>query len=409
MPPHPRPGAGRGPGAPPVLAERRQLTVMFADLVGSTELSRRLDPEEMDELLRAYQNAVAGEVARFEGHVAKFMGDGVLAYFGWPSAHEDEAERAVRAGLAAVEAVGRLATPTGEPLAARVGIATGLVVVGGLVGEGAAQEQAIAGETPNLAARLQALAEPGTVLVADVDAAPDRRRRSRSRTSGRRRSRASPSRCGRGACSASARSAAASRRARPAWRRWSGASRRSRSCSTVGSRPATATGRWCCSRGEPGIGKSRIARALCERLEGEPHVQLHHQCSPYYVDTALHPAIEHLERAAGFAAGRHAGGQAGQARGPAGARPTDRSGEAAPLIAALLSVPPEGRYPPLTAAPQRQREATIDALVERVDRPRPRAAGAERLRGPALGRPDHAGAARPADRADRGRCGCCCC
>ena len=135
---------------------------MFVDLVGSTALSARLDPEEMRELIRAYQDAVAGEVARFEGHVAKFMGDGVLAYFGWPRAHEDEAERAVRAGLAIVD--GRragCATPAGEPLAARVGIATGLVVVGDLVGEGAAREEAVVGETPNLAARLQALAEPG--------------------------------------------------------------------------------------------------------------------------------------------------------------------------------------------------------------------------------------------------------
>ena len=167
-------------------------------------------------MLRAYQNAVAGEVARFEGHVAKFMGDGVLAYFGWPSAHEDEAERAVRAGLAVVQAVGRLTTPAGEPLAARVGIATGLVVVGGLVGEGSAREQAVAGETPNLAARLQAMAQPGGGRDRRVDAAADRRPGSSSRISGRRRSRASPSRCGRGACSASARSAAASRRARPA-------------------------------------------------------------------------------------------------------------------------------------------------------------------------------------------------
>ena len=148
-------------------AERRQLTVMFADLVGSTALSARLDPEEMREVLRAYQNAVTGEIARVDGHVAKLMGDGVLAYFGWPRAHEDEAERAVRAGLAIVEAVGRLATPAGEPLAARVGIATGLVVVGDLVGEGAAREEAVVGETPNLAARLQEAAAPGAVVVAD--------------------------------------------------------------------------------------------------------------------------------------------------------------------------------------------------------------------------------------------------
>ena len=129
-------------------AERRQLTVVFVDLVGSTALSSRLDPEDMSKLLRTYQNAVTGGFARFEGHVAKLMGDGVLAYFGWPKAHEDEAERAVRAGLAAVEAVGHLASPTGEPLAARVGIATGVVVVGDLIGEGAAQEEAVVGETP---------------------------------------------------------------------------------------------------------------------------------------------------------------------------------------------------------------------------------------------------------------------
>ena len=148
-------------------AERRQLTVLFCDLVGSTALSQRLDPEEMREVLRSYQNAVAGEVTRFEGHVAKFMGDGVLAYFGWPQAHEDEAERAVRAGLAIAKVVGQLCTPAGEPLAGRVGIATGLVVVGDLVGEGAAREEAVVGETPNLAARLQEAATPGAVVIAD--------------------------------------------------------------------------------------------------------------------------------------------------------------------------------------------------------------------------------------------------
>ena len=140
---------------------------MFVDLVGSTALSRRLDPEDMREVLRMYQNTVTGEIARVDGYVAKLMGDGVLAYFGWPRAHEDEAERAVRAGLAITESVGRLAIPAEEPLAARVGIATGLVVVGDLVGEGAAQEQDVVGETPNLAARLQEAAEPGAVVVAD--------------------------------------------------------------------------------------------------------------------------------------------------------------------------------------------------------------------------------------------------
>jgi class 3 adenylate cyclase len=141
--------------------------VLFADLVGSTALSARLDPEEMREVLRSYQDAAAGAVARFGGHVAKLMGDGVLAYFGWPRAHEDDAERAVRAGLGIAGTVPRLATPAGEPLAARVGIAAGLVVVGDLIGEEGAQEEAVVGETPNLAARLQEAAEPGAVVVAD--------------------------------------------------------------------------------------------------------------------------------------------------------------------------------------------------------------------------------------------------
>jgi class 3 adenylate cyclase/predicted ATPase len=149
----------------PSQAERRQLTVMFVDLVGSTELSSRLDPEEMGDLLRAYQDAVTGEVLRFQGHVAKFMGDGVLAYFGWPRAREDQTERAVRAGLAISEAVGRRPVPGGTKLAPRVGIATGLVVVGELVGTGVAQEQAVVGATPNRAARLQQLAATGTVVV----------------------------------------------------------------------------------------------------------------------------------------------------------------------------------------------------------------------------------------------------
>jgi class 3 adenylate cyclase len=144
-------------------AERRQLTVMFADMVSSTELSSRLDPEDMGQVIRAYQDCCADAVKRWNGHVAKFMGDGVLVYFGYPQAHEDDAERSVRAGLELTGAVGRLAVPYGETLAARVGIATGLVMVGDLVGEGSADKDAVVGETPNLAARLQALAAPGQV------------------------------------------------------------------------------------------------------------------------------------------------------------------------------------------------------------------------------------------------------
>jgi class 3 adenylate cyclase len=167
-------------------AERRQLTVMFCDLVGSTALSARLDPEELREVIAAYHRCVAEVVRRFDGFVAKYMGDGVLIYFGYPRAHEDDAERAAHAGLDIVAAVGRLDTPaipgtpapvsstgqalggrpSGDQLEVRIGIATGLVVVGDLIGEGASQEQAVVGETPNLAARLQALAEPSSVVIA---------------------------------------------------------------------------------------------------------------------------------------------------------------------------------------------------------------------------------------------------
>src|SRR5215472_7114950 len=146
--------------------ERRQLTVLFSDLADSTALSARLDPEEMGEILRAYHRAATAAIVRFEGHVAKYLGDGVLAYFGYPRAHEDDAERAVRAGLAIAEAVRALHWPGEKALQVRVGIATGRVVVGDLIGEGAAQEETVVGETPNLAARLQALAEPNTVLIA---------------------------------------------------------------------------------------------------------------------------------------------------------------------------------------------------------------------------------------------------
>ena len=154
------------PEATAVSAERRQLTVMFCDLVGSTALSARLDPEDLRSIMSAYHGCCTDLVERNGGFVAKYMGDGVLAYFGYPQAHEHDAEQAVRAGLNLIEAVPKLATNAGSPLQARVGIATGLVVVGDLIGAGAAQEQAVVGETPNLAARLQALAEPGAVVIA---------------------------------------------------------------------------------------------------------------------------------------------------------------------------------------------------------------------------------------------------
>ena len=146
-------------------AERRQVTVMFSDLVGSTALSTRMDPEDLREVISTYQKCVAETVRRFGGFVAKYMGDGVLVYFGYPQAHEDDAERAVRAGLELIGAVSAL--KPNAPLQTRVGIATGLVVVGDLIGSGEAQERGIVGETPNLAARLQGITEPNTVVIAE--------------------------------------------------------------------------------------------------------------------------------------------------------------------------------------------------------------------------------------------------
>jgi len=148
------------------VAERRHLTIMFCDLVGSTALASRLDPEDMRDVMRGYQDIVSREILRFDGHVAKFMGDGVLAYFGYPRAHEDDAERAVRAGLSIIAEVSTQTPDTGDVLQVRLGIATGSVVVGDLIGEGAAQEEVVVGPTPNLAARLQEAASPNALLIA---------------------------------------------------------------------------------------------------------------------------------------------------------------------------------------------------------------------------------------------------
>src|SRR5262252_221597 len=280
-------------------AERRQLTVMFCDLVGSTALSARLDPEDLRGIIAAYHGCCTELVERNAGFVAKYMGDGVLAYFGYPQAHEHDAERAVRAGLALVEAVPKLATTAGSPLQVRVGIATGLVVVGDLIGAGAAQEQAVVGETPNLAARLQALAEPGAVVIASS---------TRQLIGGLFEYRALGAVALKGfvekvsAWQVVAVSAAESRfealRATTTplvgrdeeiallLRRWEQA-KRGEGCVVLIS-------------GEPGIGKSRIAQTLVERLSNEPHTRLRSFGSPHHQDSALYPTITRLERAARF-------------------------------------------------------------------------------------------------------------
>jgi class 3 adenylate cyclase/predicted ATPase len=346
-------------------AERRQLTVLFCDLVGSTELSARLDPEDMAAVIRAYHGACAAAVERWGGHVAKYMGDGVLAYFGWPRAHEDEAERAVRAGLALTDALAGLATPADEPLAARVGIATGLVMVGELIGAGAAQEQTVVGETPNLAARLQAVAAPGTLVISQAtrrlvgglfelaDLGPQRLR---------------------GFAEPLA-----------VWQVVGEGRAEGRFEALHGAHLTPLIGRehelgillerWAWARdgdgqvvllsGEPGIGKSRMLRTLRERLAGEPHTSLSHYCSPHHTNSALYPVIDLLERAAQL--DHHACPEEQLAKLEAAlAGPREQLDEAVPLLAALLGVPTDERYPALTLTPEVQKRRTLQALLDQL-------------------------------------------
>jgi class 3 adenylate cyclase/predicted ATPase len=363
--PAPSPAKTHGRGSPESPSERRQLTTMFVDLVGSTALSGKLDPEEMREVIRSYQNAVAGEIVRFEGHVAKFMGDGVLAYFGWPQAHEDEAERAVRAGLAIVGAVSKLTTPAAETLAARIGIATGLVVVGDLIGEGAAQEEVVVGETPNLAARLQALANPGSVVVAEStrrllgslfeleELAPQKLRGFSAlvrpfqiKGEGSAESRFE-------ALHAGGLTPLVGREQELAllFERWS--------------RAKEGDGQVVLLSGEPGIGKSRIVRTLRERLADEPYTPLSHYCSPYHINSALYPVIGLLERAAQFDRDDASEERLDKLEALL-AQSTQQIKEVAPLLATLLGISIEGRYPALDLTPQRQKQLTLEALLDQV-------------------------------------------
>ena len=284
---------------------------MFSDLVGSTALSARMDPEDLREVISAYQKCVADTVQRFGGFVAKYMGDGVLVYFGYPQAHEDDAERAVRAGLELVQAVGAL--KSSAPLQTRVGIATGLVVVGDLVGSGEAQERGIVGETPNLAARLQGFAEPNSVVIAEST------RKLLGNLFDLKTSGTGPQ--GYSAAGASLGCIAAELSGKPlrgpARERidracWSG--RRTRTPASTLVKGKDGEGQVVLLSGEAGIGKSRLTAALLERLASEPHTRLRYFCSPQHTDSALYPIIGQMERAAGLAHGDTAASEARQAR-----------------------------------------------------------------------------------------------
>ncbi|MDB5407426.1 MAG: guanylate cyclase [Rhodospirillales bacterium] len=346
-------------------AERRQLTVLFCDLVGSTALSARLDPEDMRDMMRAYHDCCANVVARFDGFVAKYMGDGVLVYFGYPHAHEDDAERAVRAGLAFIEAIGSTSLPGELKLQLRVGIATGLVVVGDLIGSGAAQEETVVGETPNLAARMQSLADPNTVVIAAdtwrlIGGLFEYRDLGPVTLKGF----ADPARAWQVLGPSAVESRFEALRAASAGTPLIGRDEELDLLMRRWRQAKEGEGRVVLLSGEPGIGKSRVTQAMEERLSGEPHLQLRYFCSPHHQDTALHPIVGHLERAAGFERDDNAERRLDKLEALLAPSTKDMK-QAAALLADLLSIGGD-RYPLLNLNPQARKEKTFEALLTQL-------------------------------------------
>ncbi len=337
--------------------ERRQLTVLFADLVGSSRLAAALDPEEMRDLIVAYQAAVSDVILRFGGHVAQYLGDGVLCYFGWPIAREDSAECAIRAGLDLVEAVEGLHAPDGAPLAARIGIATGLVLVGGLLSVGAAQEDAVIGDTPNRAARLQASAGPGAVVIADstrrlveglFDLEPHPVDVAFSQTAFR----------VTGSRPVDSRFAA---RTADRLRDLVGRDAERDELLALWENALAGRGRMVLVVGDAGIGKSALARAVAEAIGGRSKARIDLQGTPHSIDTMLDPVIRYLKQAAGLATARSTDEQLDRLEavqfGPQGDRP---------LLAHLVGLDGSHRYGALDLPPALLRRRIMEALGRHV-------------------------------------------
>ncbi len=352
------------PPAPPAV-ERRPLTVMFVDLIGSTSLGTRLDPEDLRDVIAAFHGLVAAVIAQFNGFVARYMGDGVLAYFGYPHAHEDDPERAVRAGLALVEAVRRLATVAGPPgtLGSRVGIASGLVVVGDLIGFGASLESAAVGDTPNLAARLQAAAAPNAVVVSGtthglVGGLFEYRKLGLGILKGR----SAPERAWEvlGESVTDNRFEALRRGRVPLVDRTEELDLLGRRWDQIKS----GEGRVVVIAGEPGMGKSRLVMALEQKLPAGSFRRLRFTCSPHHRDTPLYPIIRHIERSADFERGESPAVRREKLRRslPAAASADDQW-----LLADLLSIAEPADAPPDSLGPQRRKEMTFAAILHQFE------------------------------------------
>lgn len=358
------------PSSPPSLspeAERRQLTVMFCDLVGSTALSTKLDPEDLREVITSFQNECREAIERYAGFIARYMGDGMLVYFGYPQAHEDDAERAVRTGLDIIDSMGELNANIGKAhdiaLAVRIGVATGPVVVGDIIGQGAAEEAAVVGETPNLAARLQAVAEPNQVIIApgthqllgalfEYEDAGTHRLKGidkpvaawRVVREGDIDSRYEAKRIGGGL---------------PLVGRQEelGLLLRSWEASKEGHGQAVLM------QGEAGIGKSRLIEALRERLSDQNYIWVAYRCSPYHTNSALYPVIEHVKRAMGWTNQDSVERKLAKLEAALEHQSLPLE-DAVPLFAEMMSLPlSKSRYAPLVLSAQQQREQTLDALA----------------------------------------------
>jgi class 3 adenylate cyclase/predicted ATPase len=361
-------GSAEAPPRMVVGAERRQLTVMFCDMVGSTSLSEQFDPEDVRDVIAAYRETCVSVVESYEGFVARYIGDGILVYFGYPAAHEDDAERAVRAGLDIVQSISKSTEAHGiltDAPAVRIGIATGLVVVGDLIGKGTEEHDSAVGETPNVAARLQALAPPnGVVIAASTQSLLQAKFDYQDLGGHALKGLSEPVR---------------------AWLVIRTSRIESRFAATIGSRLtplvnrdaeiALLLTRWHEAKerdgqvvllsGEPGIGKSRIVQELRERIAGEAHGRISFQCSPYCTSTPLYPFVEQLKFVVGV--DREAPSTMSLARLEASiAATTGEPARVTPLLAALLSIPTDDQYDPLTLSPQQQKDATVAALADRL-------------------------------------------